>query len=176
VKNAFIIGLAACLILHLWMLPVAAQLPTLPKSSVPSASPSLGASAYVYDPIGSPGLKIEVYIWGQVKRPGLYIVPDNTNVLSLISLAGGPDENAKLNRVRLVRSNPETKQQHVINVDVARYLETGDMNEIPGLLPGDTVVVSGTVFKAFSKSVTFISGIATIAAAYFLIFDPNYRR
>lgn len=174
-KRTAIFMLTICLLFQLAVLPGYAQIrnPNTGAGSTPSSSSSLGASAYVYDPIGTPGLTIEVYIWGQVQRPGLYIVPDNTNVLSLMSLAGGPAENAKLSNVRLVRSNPETGQQQVIYIDIEEYLKTGDKSLIPVMMPGDTIVVSGTVFKAFSQAVVFISGIATVAAAYFLIFEPN---
>ena len=61
-------------------------------------------------------LKIQVQIWGHVRNPGLYIVPDNIDLLSLVSLAGGPTESARLGDVKLVRVKPDT----VLIVDVKR--------------------------------------------------------
>ena len=51
-----------------------------------------GISAYTYDGArsGVEKLKMNVYILGQVYKPGLYLVPDDTNFLTLLALAGGP--------------------------------------------------------------------------------------
>jgi hypothetical protein len=42
-------------------------------------------------------------------------------------------------------------------------MNTGDINLIPVLKPGDTVVISGTVFRMFSRFATFVSQIAIVA-------------
>ena len=54
-------------------------------------------------------LLIKVNVWGEVLKPGIVEVPDNTNLLSLISMAGGPTENAKLSKVKIVRNFSESK-------------------------------------------------------------------
>ncbi|MBN2001371.1 SLBB domain-containing protein [candidate division KSB1 bacterium] len=48
-------------------------------------------------------LEMVVHIWGEVMKPGEYRVPYDTNVLELISKAGGPTEYANLSKVRLTR-------------------------------------------------------------------------
>ena len=42
--------------------------------------------------IGLERLMITVHIFGEVRQPGEFLVPDNTNILELISKAGGPTE------------------------------------------------------------------------------------
>jgi len=119
--------------------------------------------------LNEPGqLQIITYIWGQVPRPGLYIVPDDTNVLTLISLAGGPTTDAKLKSIRIVRSS-EFSEGEVIIVDLKQYTETGDMSLIPVLLPGDTVVVSGTAYYGFRRFVQFLSNVAVVFSVWFTI-------
>ena len=113
-------------------------------------------------------LKILTYIWGQVERPGLYIVPDDTDVLTLMSLAGGPTVDAKLKSVRIIRSSPSGEEQ-IIFVDLKKYIETADYRLIPRLMPGDTVIVSGTSFYAFSRIVTFLSQVAITLSVYLTI-------
>lgn len=131
------------------------------------------ASIYLYSGTlaGTEQLKIKTYIWGQVKKPGLYIVPDNTDLLTLISSAGGPTENAKLSKVRIIRSTPEGEK--VIWVNLKKYIETGDMNIIPILQPGDTVVISGSTYYAFTKAVDWLSQIAIILSVYVAISNIN---
>ncbi|MEA2095384.1 MAG: SLBB domain-containing protein [Candidatus Cloacimonadota bacterium] len=116
---------------------------------------------------GTEQLKIRTYIWGQVRNPGLYIVPDDTDLLTLISSAGGPTENAKLSKIRIIRST--TEGEKVIWVDLKEYLETGQAELIPILKPGDTVIVSGSTYYAFTKAVNWLSQIAVMLSVYVAI-------
>ena len=136
------------------------------SSGVPSFNPG---AVYQYSGslTGTEQLKIRTYIWGQVRNPGLYIVPDDTDLLTLISSAGGPTENAKLSKIRIIRST--TDGEKVINVDMKEYLETGQTGLIPILKPGDTVIVSGSTYYAFTKAVNWLSQIAVILSVYVAI-------
>ena len=116
---------------------------------------------------GTEQLKIRTYIWGQVRNPGLYIVPDDTDLLTLISSAGGPTENAKLSKIRIIRSTAEGEK--VIWVDLKEYLETGQAELIPILKPGDAVIVSGSTYYAFTKAVNWLSQIAVMLSVYVAI-------
>jgi protein involved in polysaccharide export with SLBB domain len=48
-------------------------------------------------------LQMKVHVWGEVSKPGEYLVPYNTNILELISKAGGPTVYANLSKIRLTR-------------------------------------------------------------------------
>jgi len=126
-------------------------------------------SIYLYSGTlsGSEQLKIKTYIWGQVRNPGLYIIPDNTNLLTLISSAGGPTENAKLTKVRIIR--PTAEGEKVIWVNLKEYIKTGDESLIPIMQPEDTVVISGTTFYAFSKVTEWLSNLVIFLSIYNLI-------
>lgn len=134
-----------------------------------SFTPSSNISAYTYDGIrsGVEKLKMNTYILGQVYKPGLYVVPDDTDFLSLLALAGGPKEDAKLSKIRIVR--PSAEGEKVIWVNFKKYLETGDGTLIPELKPGDTIVISGTIFYAFSRVADFLSKAAIALSVYNLV-------
>jgi hypothetical protein len=91
-----------------------------------SFTPTSNASAYTFSGTRSneATLKINTYIWGQIYKPGLYIVPDDTDLLTLLSLAGGPKEDAKLTKIRIVR--PTVDGERIIWINMKKYLETGD--------------------------------------------------
>ena len=128
---------------------------------------SLGtASAYSYSGTMNEGdqLRILTYIWGQVQKPGLYIVPDDTDLITLISLAGGPTENAKIKQIRIVRAEKDSTS--IIYVDMKKYIETGSGTVIPVLKPGDTIIVPGTSFYAFTRVTDFLSKIAIALGVY----------
>ena len=48
-------------------------------------------------------LLITVHIWGEVIKPGEYLVPDDTDLLELISKAGGPTEYSDLKNIKITR-------------------------------------------------------------------------
>lgn len=127
------------------------------------------SSAYMYSGTitGAEQLKIYAYIWGQVRKPGLYIVPDDTDLLTILSLAGGPTETAKLSQVKIIR--PTAGKDKVFLVNLKKYMETGNEKIIPVLKPGDTIIVSGTVFYGFTKITDFISKVAVILSVYLTV-------
>jgi hypothetical protein len=49
-------------------------------------------------------LLVPVNIWGFVRLPGQYFVPNNTNLIALLSFAGGPSEDAKISNIRMISS------------------------------------------------------------------------
>lgn len=130
-------------------------------------------SIYLYSGTltGSEQLKIKTYIWGQVRNPGLYIIPDDTDLLTLISSAGGPTENAKLTKIKVVR--PSETGESVIIVNLKEYTKTGDMDLIPILEPGDTVIIPGTTFYAFSRVAEWLADVVIIFSIYNLITGIN---
>jgi polysaccharide biosynthesis/export protein len=131
--------------------------------------PTNNASAYTYEGPRSnvDRLKINTYVWGQVDKPGVYLVPDDTDLLTLLSLAGGPTENAKLSKIRIVR--PTAEGDNIIWINLKKYLETGDETMIPIMQPGDAVIVSGTAYYAFARAADFLSKVAITLSLYNII-------
>ena len=111
---------------------------------------------------------VPINIWGFVKNPGQYMVPNNTDLISLLSYAGGPVEGAKVSKIRIVRSDIQIEKK-VLTINVKKYLETGDTRLIPLLRPGDTVVVKGTTFHWIQRFFSFLASFAVFAQiAYFI--------
>ena len=131
----------------------------------PGTTPG-GAQYYVY--LGKNWeLQINVYVWGRVAQPGMYSVPKTTDLVAVISLAGGPGEHANLKKVKVIRSNPDPE---VMTVNVKDYLHTGRPSSIPVLHPGDTVIVPGNKSHTFANVVNVFSQIAIIGNVYYLFF------
>jgi polysaccharide export outer membrane protein len=130
-----------------------------------SYSPDRAAQYYLGT---SNELLIPINIWGYVQKPGQYMVPDNTDLVALLSFAGGPTENAKLNFIRIIRNDPKIGNV-VYKIDVKRYIETADDRLIPNLRPGDTVIVNGTAFHWVSQFFDFVARLSTFVQIYYLI-------
>jgi len=108
-------------------------------------------------------LLVTVNLWGHVQRPGIYSVPSSYTLIDLISSAGGPLKTARLNDVRVVRKNTD-----VIQIDVERFLKTGDITLLPVLQPGDTIIVAGSFQDIFTRVVGIMRDLAIIANVFVL--------
>lgn len=172
-----------------------------------SASKNRGAIYYLGE---QDELLMRVNIWGFVLRPGQYMVPKDTDLISLISFAGGPREEAKIKKVKVIRSiavhdvsatwndrqlamngangtaknTTNTKSisgvraardKVVYEVNVKKYLKTGDISLIPELEPGDTIIVEGSTFHFITKALDFTAKLAVFVNIYYLIQIANTR-
>jgi len=114
-------------------------------------------------------LLMRVNVWGRVLRPGQYFVPATTDLVTLISAAGGPVARARLSDVRVVRPTT-TGENQIIEVNLKKYLKTGDKRLIPSLKPEDTVIVNGSVWQLVADVAQIVSGVAVVATVYYYFF------
>lgn len=147
-------------------------------------------------------LLMRVNIWGFVRQPGQYMVPKDIDLISLISFAGGPSEQAKIKKIKVIRNDnvqastngvdagvlamtdaaggqavvPARKRDaardfdgEVFEVNVKKYLKTGDASLIPELKPGDTIVVEGSTLHTVTKVLDFTARIAVVVNLYYLL-------
>lgn len=126
------------------------------QDEVPKSSNS-GAQYY----LGSEDeLVIKVNVWGFVSKPGQYLVPNNTDLVSLLSYVGGPLENANLKHIKLIRTSD--KAEKVLRINVSEYLKNGNRKLIPKLLPEDTIIVPASKWYYVNKFFDFSSRVAII--------------
>src|SRR5512143_799635 len=72
------------------------------ETGVGTATPTQQAASYYY--VAKPGeLTMQVNIWGDVQRPGRYEISTATDLIQLMSYAGGPTREADLSEVRITR-------------------------------------------------------------------------
>jgi hypothetical protein len=106
-----------------------------------------GASSAAYYYISKPGeITMPINLWGYVRNPGRYEVPISTDLIQLLSYAGGPLAEADLGSVKIART--------VRRDDVVRTVEyTINLNRLDkldekarDLEPGDTIFMPAPSF------------------------------
>jgi len=124
-------------------------------------------------------LMIQVHVWGEVARPGEYLVPDGTNVLELISRAGGPTAFANLKNITLTRKEVPTfsktaskreeapYKKHIMRVNLTSYLNNDNSNSLPVLKPGDVVMVKQNTWYKWQTIIKVISQVAIIIQVWY---------
>lgn len=81
-----------------------------------------------------------VNVIGAVTAPGVYRLQARQDLISAVLLAGGPIPEARLDKLNIIRPNPDGTIE-TLEVNLNRYLEEGDPFSNPPLRPGDTVNV-----------------------------------
>jgi len=136
-------------------------------------------------------LLITVHIWGEVSKPGEYLVPDDTDILELISKAGGPTEFSNLSIVKITRglteivdikqasgqdmstdSNKELSfkkySKQVIKIDLKKLLDKEkDQKTVPRLQPGDVVRIGRNAWFTWQAVIRVISQLAIVAQVWY---------
>jgi hypothetical protein len=117
----------------------------------------------LYDYSDPAGVNFRVQLWGYVKFPGFYIVPAGTSVNELISLAGGPLEDAILDDIRLIKlkeGSQTVMEKYNINDFVWEDKITKQIKYCR-LNAGDIVVVPGAPRYFVREDITFYVGLLT---------------
>lgn len=99
-----------------------------------------------YDFSDPTSINIKVAVWGFVRYPGRYVIPQYSDVLDLISYAGGPTDYAHLDDLRIYRILPDSTQTMIkfnvydiwwgdsLSTKIVHYpkLHAGDILSVPG--------------------------------------------
>ena len=100
-----------------------------------------------------------VRLWGAVRQPGLHQIPSGTDLMQLLTLAGGPNADAELNDVTIKRSTKDGYK--VIRVALNDFIESPNGKAME-LEPNDIVILPATKPFINSNTLTLISVITSI--------------
>lgn len=118
----------------------------------------------IYNVYRSGEIRIDVNLWGYVVNPGHFTVPGSTNLVEMLSYAGGPSSAARLVDIRIVHADTALeKRVQIYNLEA--YKDNGDLSQNPLLQPGDTIIVSGRALDVFFQAVSIITNVMVIITA-----------
>jgi hypothetical protein len=115
--------------------------------------------------IAKPGeLTMQVNIWGLVVHPGRYEVSIATDLIQLVSYAGGPEADARLDAVKVTRflrtDNGVSKSELIVNLeDLYRINDSSII-----LQPGDTIYIERTNWSSIRDALSIVTTLAVLTA------------
>lgn len=154
---------------RIWLLMIVMMIVCLSSAKISSAQESKFPRGAQYFLGTDDQLLIKVNIWGFVAKPGQYLVPSDTDLISLIAFAGGPRDGAKLSRIRIIRTKGSDSTTVVMDVNIKEFINKGDQSRIPMLHPNDTIIVSGSTWYHVGNFLGFVTKVATLAQIYWWI-------
>ena len=101
------------------------------------SSIQLTGEDYITGDDGVPRLSVNV--WGHVKYPGAYLVYDGIDLLTCLSMAGGPMTGAKLSNVSIISKNGTS-----IKINIEDLMKNPNSDSII-LKPYDTIYIEETL-------------------------------
>ena len=129
-----------------------------------------------YDYSDPESVNIKVSVWGFVKYPGKYIIPIYSNAFDLLSYAGGPDEDANLDDIRIFRIK-EDSSQVFIDLNYRDFLWNKELTSektAPRILSGDILLIPGEDRLYFRDYFTLtLSVLSVLISLAILIININ---
>ena len=126
------------------------------------------AAEYIYRSSQKESL-IGVQLLGAVQKPGLYYVPANTDILKLLTLAGGIEE-ANLSEVIVRKSDPS--QAGVYELDMNKFMKSSTDSKPFKLTQDDLIFIPKKepwISNDVSRTITLVSLVTTIVLTAVLI-------
>ena len=117
----------------------------------------ISSEKYITDSNGN--IKMNVNVWGHVGQPGNHLVFEGIDIVTLLSIVGGPVGGARLDRIKLIREVPEENGKLVFTINFNEFIKSGDRSNFIKIKPNDTVIIPQK-FSSFLMSTA--SGINTI--------------
>ncbi len=107
-----------------------------------------GSSQAAYYLISKSGeITMPVNLWGFVKNPGRYEIPISTDLVQLLSYAGGPLPDADMGSVKVTRiiqrDNQVRKVEYTVNLNHLERLDALSLS----LEAGDTIYIDALTFQ-----------------------------
>lgn len=129
-----------------------------------SGGTSSGSNGAYYNYSEAEGYTISVNLWGFVNAPGKYRVPSSTTLIQLISMAGGPNDRARLSDIRILHDvTVDSTIVEPVNVfNLEEYQRTADSSLNPILIDNDTVIVNGDALNVFREILAVFRDIALV--------------
>jgi len=125
------------------------------------------ATGALYDYSSPSAVNIKVQLWGYVRYPGFYIIPAGTSINELLSLAGGPMEDANLSDIRVVKikEGSQTVMMKYNYNDLVWEDKLKTQIQFTRIDAGDIIVVPGEPRYFVREDISFYLGLLTAIAS-----------
>ena len=112
-------------------------------------------------------IMISVNLWGRVISPGRHIVPENVDLVTILSIVGGPIDGANMSKIKVIRDLESSSQIFIINLN--KFIKSGDKSDLIKIEPNDTIIIPETVYNGIFKRLTSLNTILSLLNLYYAL-------
>lgn len=113
-------------------------------------------------------VRMWINIWGHVNKPGNYLVYNNTDVITVLAMAGGLRSGAAIDRIKLYRELPDMHGNLLYTINMKNFVESGDRKVFPNVLPNDAFYVPQRTSSYILSQVGLINTMMSAINLYYL--------
>lgn len=113
-------------------------------------------------------VRMWINIWGHVNKPGNYLVYNNTDVITVLAMAGGLRSGAAIDRIKLYRELPDMRGNLLYIINMKNFVESGDRKVFPNVLPNDAFYVPQRTSSYILSQVGLINTMMSAINLYYL--------
>jgi len=133
----------------------------------------VSSKRYFTDEFGN--ILMNVNVWGHVNKPGRHVVYDGIDLATLLSTVGGPKSGANMKKIRLFREIEDENKKLIYEINLEKFLKTGNREDFIKVMPNDTFVVPQTVTNYVMSQVGTLNTFLSMANIYLQIIDLPKR-
>ena len=112
-------------------------------------------------------IMISVNLWGMVSSPGRHIVPENVDLVTILSIVGGPIDGANMSKIKVIRDLESSSQIFIINLN--KFIKSGDKSDLIKIEPNDTIIIPETVYNGIFKRLSSLNTILSLLNLYYAL-------
>ena len=127
----------------------------------------ISSEKYITDSNGN--IKMNVNVWGHVGQPGNHLVFEGIDIVTLLSIVGGPVDGARLDRIKLIREVPEENGKLVFTLNFNEFIKSGDRSNFIKIKPNDTVIIPQKLSSFLMSTASGINTILSLITIYIQI-------
>jgi hypothetical protein len=133
----------------------------------PPSSNLTNRTKYTTDEKGN--ILMHINVWGHVKLPGNHLVYEGIDLISLLSIVGGPYPGADMKNIILIRetSDMNGKTKYQINLD--SFYKDGNRKDLIKILPNDTIIIKEKLFRNILNKNNILSSLLQMLNIYLQI-------
>ncbi len=127
----------------------------------------ISSERYITDSNGN--IRMNVNVWGHIGQPGNHLVFEGIDIVTLLSMVGGPMNGARLDRIKIIREVPEENGQLIYTLNFNEFINTGDRSNFIKIKPNDTIIIPQKISSLLISSASGINTILSLITIYIQI-------
>ena len=127
----------------------------------------ISSERYITDSNGN--IRMNVNVWGHIGQPGNHLVFEGIDIVTLLSMVGGPMNGARLDRIKIIREVPEENGQLIFTLNFNEFINTGDRSNFIKIKPNDTIIIPQKFSILLISSASGINTILSLITIYIQI-------
>ena len=127
----------------------------------------ISSERYITDSDGN--IRMNVNVWGHIGQPGNHLVFEGIDIVTLLSMVGGPMNGARLDRIKIIREVPEENGQLIFTLNFNEFINAGDRSNFIKIKPNDTIIIPQKISSLLISSASGINTILSLITIYIQI-------